>query len=486
MTRKMRLLMSLLIGAVVLSGCEFDVYKLPLPGGSSVGKDPITVTVEFADVLDLVPKSSVKVNDVTVGQVSDINLTGFTAMVTLKLRNDTALPANAVAQIRQTSLLGEKFVSLGPPTAEAPEGTLANGADIPLDRSGRNPEIEEVLGALSLLLNGGGVGQLKTIAQELNLALDGREDSARSVLTQIRLFMSQLDANKGDIVDAIESLNRLAISVKQQQGSIDQALEELPSALDSLGRQRDDLIKMLDALDRLSVVGVRVIDRSKQSTIESLTQLQPVLTQLANSGDALVNSFNVFLTYPFVDEVVGRDPQVARNLHMGDYTNLSVQLDVNLGELGTLPEAPGAPCTPLSEIPEGPPIDLNTLCPGAQDAIAPCLDAPSLKTCADLPAAVIGSVCASLATPIPVLCSAGGGGGGGGGGGSGGGGGLPGVPGLPGGPDLPGGIGGLLGRSAVGTTGPVQVAGHGPTYAQLMTMFDPALVSLLTPGMVLR
>ena len=37
----------------------------------------------------------------------------------------------------------------------------------------------------------------------------------------------------------------------------------------------------------------------------------------------------MFLTYPFVDEVVGRDPQVARNLHMGDYTNLSIQLDVD-------------------------------------------------------------------------------------------------------------------------------------------------------------
>ena len=55
-----------------------------------------------------------------------------------------------------------------------------------------------------------------------------------------------------------------------------------------------------------------------------------MLTELANSGDAFVKSFNVFLTYPFVDEVVGRDPQVARNLHMGDYTNLSIELDVDL------------------------------------------------------------------------------------------------------------------------------------------------------------
>ena len=57
-----------------------------------------------------------------------------------------------------------------------------------------------------------------------------------------------------------------------------------------------------------------------------------------------MKSFNVFLTYPFVDEVVGRDPQVARNLHMGDYTNLSVQLDLDLsgGVTGVPTEHPAA------------------------------------------------------------------------------------------------------------------------------------------------
>ena len=35
------------------------------------------------------------------------------------------------------------------------------------------------------------------------------------------------------------------MSVREQQGSIDAALEELPSALTSLDQQRGDLVKML-------------------------------------------------------------------------------------------------------------------------------------------------------------------------------------------------------------------------------------------------
>ena len=134
------------------------------------------------------------------------------------LRNERrSCPTTPRRKIRQTSLLGEKFVSLAPPASGASSGRLGDGDTIPLERTGRNPEVEEVLGALSLLLNGGGVAQLKTISTELNKALGGREGSARSVLDQLDMFMGQLDANKDQIVRAIESLNRLAIALNKQK-----------------------------------------------------------------------------------------------------------------------------------------------------------------------------------------------------------------------------------------------------------------------------
>ena len=219
MTRKLRALVAILLGAVVLSGCDFDVYKLPLPGGTDVGDDPMTVTVQFTDVLDLVPKSSVKVNDVNVGQVTDIELEGTTAEVTLELRNDTELPEQrgrgdpADQPPRREVRVAEAAGGRG-----AARASSATATTIPLEHTGRNPEVEEVLGALSLVLNGGGVAQLKTIASELNLALEGREDAAKSVLTQVESLMGQLDENKADIVDAIESLNRLALTAKDAAG----------------------------------------------------------------------------------------------------------------------------------------------------------------------------------------------------------------------------------------------------------------------------
>ena len=72
-----------------------------------------------------------------------------------------------------------RSLELSAPEQGAIADPLEDGETIPIERAGRNPEVEEVLGALSLLLNGGGVAQMKTIASELNLALEGREDSAK-------------------------------------------------------------------------------------------------------------------------------------------------------------------------------------------------------------------------------------------------------------------------------------------------------------------
>ena len=394
---RLRAGVALLAGALLLTGCDFDVYELPLPGGADTGKDPITVSVRFDDVLDLVPKSSVKVNDVAVGQVTEVRLDGYQAVVTLELRKDVDLPDNPVASIRQTSLLGEKFVSLAAPATGA-QGRLSNG-DVIKD-GGRNPEVEEVLGALSLVLNGGGIAQLKTISTELNLALEGREDSAKSVLTQVSSLMGQLDQRKQDIVHAIESVNRLAVTAKQHQASIDRALEELPSALDSLDRQRADLVKMLDGLTQLSDVGVRVIKTTKTATIDTLKMLDPVLFQISQAGDDFAKGFSTFLTYPFIDESVGRDPQVARNLHMGDYVNLSIDLALDIGNL----KLPDLVCIATDQLPDLPLdvlIDLKTLCPAATQTLQSCLKTPpDPQACLKLPGALLDNVCQA----VKLLC----------------------------------------------------------------------------------
>ena len=81
--RTSALLAGLVSAALVLSGCS--VYDAPLPGGAKTGDNPMTIKVMFRDVLDLVPQSTVRVNDVTVGKVTKVDLKGYVAEVTVEI-----------------------------------------------------------------------------------------------------------------------------------------------------------------------------------------------------------------------------------------------------------------------------------------------------------------------------------------------------------------------------------------------------------------
>src|SRR5690606_41960187 len=75
-----------------------------------------------------------------------------------------------------------KFVQLTPPEDEPATGQLSDGDVIATSNSRTATDIEQVLGALSLLLNGGGVDQLQPIVAELRTVTDGREEELTQTL----------------------------------------------------------------------------------------------------------------------------------------------------------------------------------------------------------------------------------------------------------------------------------------------------------------
>ncbi|GLY52204.1 MCE family protein [Lentzea sp. NBRC 102530] len=323
----MRKLVVGLTALLLVSGCGsggFDgVYNMPLPGGADVGDHPYRVKAQFKDVLDLVPQAGVKVNDVPVGRVEKIDLgaDGWTAEVTMLVNGDVQLPSNAFAKLRQSALLGEKFVELGKPKDAA--GRLADNAVIPLDKTNRNPEVEEVFGALSMLLNGGGVAQLQNITKELNAAMEGNEAEIRSLLGNLNTFVGELDEHKAEIVRALDSMNRLAGTLAGQREKIAVALTDLEPGLKVLAEQRTQLVTLLQSLNKLSDVATDTVNRSRDDIVADLKALQPTLTKLAESGQNLPKSLELLLTYPFPDEAVDGI--------RGDYTNAFIDLDLNLG-----------------------------------------------------------------------------------------------------------------------------------------------------------
>lgn len=348
MTPRLRHTTRLAAGAVAVavsaSGCVSQgLYGVNLPGGAGGGG--YKVTVLFDNVLDLVPQSAVKVDDVTVGSVRSIQLTpDYKARVVLSINKSVHLPANSTAVLQQTSLLGEKYVEIDPPNGQPPQGRLHDGSTIVLADTTTYPDIEEVFGVLSAVLNGGGLAQLQTINIELAKAMSGREAKVRDFLSQLTTLLGGLDQQKGQIVRAIDALDQLSGTLAAQTKTIDTALRGLHPGIQILAENRANLTRMLTSLSQLGQIGTHVINASKDATVTDLRSLQPVLGQLAAAGQSLPRSLELLLDYPF--------PRNVTSAILGDYTNLYATLDVtsvcNLIQLPVVCPTSGLPQPPAS------------------------------------------------------------------------------------------------------------------------------------------
>jgi phospholipid/cholesterol/gamma-HCH transport system substrate-binding protein len=313
-----------------------------------------------------------------VGAVEKVELDGWHARVRLRIADSVKLPGNAIAELRQTSILGEKYVALSAPIDAKAVGRLKDGALIPLSRSGRNPEIEEVLSALSALLNGGGVAQLKTITVELNKALEGRENRVKSLLKELDTFIGGLDEQRKEIVRALNGIDRLAKRLGKEKKTIAQAVDTMPPALKVLADQRRKLTQMLTSLSKLGETGTEVINASRDDVVANLRSLQPILEQLNKAGDDLPHALELLTTYPF--------PRNAVDAIKGDYVNLKVTADLDLNSIygnlaggekkpgdgdsggGSDPDSPKAPETPeVPDLPGVPSLPTPTSAPDLPD-----------------------------------------------------------------------------------------------------------------------
>jgi phospholipid/cholesterol/gamma-HCH transport system substrate-binding protein len=318
---------ALILLAVTLSGCQWQgVNSLPLPGTAGHGPGSFTIEAQLPDVDNIERNSRVRVGDVTVGSITKIERQGWHARLTMTINGDVDLPANATATVGQTSLLGSKHVELAAPKNAPPEGKLHDGSLIPLSAGSAYPSTEQTLSALSLVLNGGGIGQIQDVTHALSTAFAGREDDLRSLIQQLDQFASYVNDQTADIITATQSLDNLAGQFADQKPVVDKALQTLPEALSVLKDQRQKLADALDFLGKFSALAADSVNQTKYNLVNELQQLGPVLESLANAGPALTRSLSLVSTFPWPNDTM-------ENWIRGDLANASLIFDFTLSRL---------------------------------------------------------------------------------------------------------------------------------------------------------
>ncbi|MBX7447853.1 virulence factor Mce family protein [Mycolicibacterium sp. 3033] len=310
----------------MLTSCGWQgISNVPLPGGPGTGPGAKTIYVQMPDTLALNVNSRVRVADVYVGRVRAIELRNWVPTLTLDVDPSVELPANALAKIGQTSLLGSQHVQLDSPPDPSAQ-MLQSGDTIPLKNASAFPTTERVLASIATILTGGGVANLETIQTEVFNVLNGRADEIRTFLNQLDTFTDELNQQRDDITRAIDSTDRLLAIVAERDETLDRVLTEFPPLIKYFADTRDQFADAVEAVGRISNAAEGMLAPASDNLNTNLANLQRPLRELGKSGPYLLGALQIFLTAPYP---IGNVDKVIR----GDYINSSILIDLTLSAI---------------------------------------------------------------------------------------------------------------------------------------------------------
>lgn len=308
MTRVGTRLVGALLGAALVmfvpAGCSATLSDLPQPGGAVEGPS-YQITAVFADVLNLPDGARVRVDGVDVGRVTGIETRDFVAQVRMRIPVRIALTDRATAQLRITTPLGEGFVELDPGQGST---RLTDGATLPLSATSTTAGVEDMLSAASLLLTGGGLGQLKTVITELNQALDSERGDAGRLLRSLNSVLDSFNQRSDDIDRTLTALDGLSGTLATRRDTILAALRDTAPAAQLLADSTDRLTELLAKLQGFATVADRVVRQTRADLVATLREIQPVLDALISISDDVAPTLRQLVRFGFfLDEATPGD-----------------------------------------------------------------------------------------------------------------------------------------------------------------------------------
>lgn len=234
------------------TGCAVGLGDLPLPAPGG-GSENYTVRADFANALNLPAKAKVRLSGAEIGEVTEMAVRDYTAVVTLSIRPDVRLPLGTTAELRTATPLGDVFVALtAPAEATADTPALADGDRIAREHTSAAATVEELLTTASLLVNGGAIRNLTTIVNGLGRAVGNRGDRMAELIAQSTNVVQALAARSDDIRATLSEVDRLARTLDEQTGTIDDVLTSAGPALTTLRANSTQALSLVGEVDRLS------------------------------------------------------------------------------------------------------------------------------------------------------------------------------------------------------------------------------------------
>ncbi|MDZ7930000.1 MAG: MlaD family protein [Rhodococcus sp. (in: high G+C Gram-positive bacteria)] len=280
----------------LLSACSIDPADLPIPG-SYVAGDKYSLRIEFASVLNLPEKAKVIVEGVDAGVLDTVELVGSTAVATVDLSADVQLPTDTVAELRQSSILGEIYISLQPPADSSGAGSssasgtggpyLRDGDVIPVERTVPADNVEDVLRGLSNLVTGGHYVQLQEAVNNVNAAIPPDQAEVDKINLAARAALTDIGDNTGEIDRILGAAESISNTVVTQRDGVERVLELGPRRSGGLSEVLFSVVHMIFSLGYMSQHVGDVLSGPYPELKDAVDIIAPALITIANADSSV-------------------------------------------------------------------------------------------------------------------------------------------------------------------------------------------------------
>jgi phospholipid/cholesterol/gamma-HCH transport system substrate-binding protein len=256
-----------------------------------------TLVAHFTRAIGIYPGSDVRVLGVKVGEVVSVRPAGRTVRVGLRYDRELRIPADARAVIVPPSIVSDRYVQLTP--AFGGGAALADGADLPVERTAAPLEIDDIYRALDEFNRALGPeganadGALSALLATGRANLEGNGEDLHATLDGLAGALSTVSGAREDLFGTVAHLQRLATALARSDLYVREFNSRLAAVGEQLAAERDDLTAALRSLARALGEVTTFVRDNRQALRDNVSALADITTVLVRQQRAIIDILDV-------------------------------------------------------------------------------------------------------------------------------------------------------------------------------------------------
>ncbi|WP_300682096.1 MlaD family protein [Nocardioides sp.] len=265
-----------------------------------------TYTAMFTDVTSLHTGDDVRMAGVKVGTVDKISVSedpaaGDVARVRFTVTDSTPMTQGTTAQLRFRNLVGQRYLSLAPPTT--PGTTLPANYVFSTDQTTPALDLTALFNGFQPLFRLLNPDDVNTLSSQIIAVFQGEGPTVDDLVSSAASLTSTLADRDQVIGNLITDLNSVLTVVNQRSGQLDTTIVTLQKLVTGLSQDRATIGQSISGLGNLTTSVSDLLTKGRAPLKKSISSLGDLSANLAGSSTEL-NSFLEKL--PTKLETIGR------------------------------------------------------------------------------------------------------------------------------------------------------------------------------------